>query len=884
MPKLSKPEIDSCNTCSLAKGHKSVMKSRDEKAGVLDRLHIDTWGPIRIPSIHKNTYLFSITDEGSEMREIFGMQSKKEAIQHLKAFVARAETELERKVKYIRLDGAGEFHSDAMTTWAKDKGTQLEYTTPYTPEQNGIAERGMRTILDGTRSNIIDSGLPPEFWEDAAKAFVYAANRGYKPSLGMSPFEAWHKKKPDVSHLRVFGSLAFMYIHPDTIGWHKVMAKAKEGILIGYEGPGYRVYMPEENRIRLSSHVDVKEDQPGAVHFGIGSRVPPATVAEPTLPTASNDTYDSEEDTIVVEVPRLEPTSPDSETESILGETQLAESADMPPPALPRVRTTQGAAPSRSSSRIRGDPAPKLALKTSIAELEPSTIQEALAMPDAEKWKVAIKEEMASLRKNHTWDLVKRSKARNVVSCKWVFKVKSSGRYKARLVARGFSQEYGLDYWETYAPVARFSSIRLLLALAARHKLKVQQMDVQTAFLYGDLTEEIYMEQPDLGEHTEDTDQVCQLRKSLYGLKQAPRVWNQVIDDFLKSRGLTPSACDPAVYIDRNQTDTDQFPLMLAIYVDDLVIVGPDMDQIQGLKRELCERFDMSDLGDIKNLLGIEIDRLPDGSFFLHQGRYIGDLLAKHQMEGCKPVATPMASKITGPMDEVDQTEYQRLTGELMWPSLATRPDISYAVGYLARFNSKPTVAHQQAQKRVLRYLKGTQFHGILYRGTDPITGYCDSDWAGDTTDRKSTSGGLFTLYGGAITWGAVKQKTVALSSVEAEYVAVATWVKEALWTLQWLQELNIDITTIGIYIDSTGALSFAENAQFSPRTKHIDIKHHFIRDHLEKGLIKLSYIPTEDNAADALTKPLDRVKFEKCRAKMGILNREVIEVLDPSE
>jgi hypothetical protein len=505
-------------------------------------------------------------------------------------------------------------------------------------------------------------------------------------------------------------------------------------------------------------------------------------------------------------------------------------------------------------------------------------------MPDAEKWKVAIKEEMASLRKNHTWDLVKRSKARNVVSCKWVFKVKSSGRYKARLVARGFSQEYGLDYWETYAPVARFSSIRLLLALAARHKLKVQQMDVQTAFLYGDLTEEIYMEQPDLGEHTEDTDQVCQLRKSLYGLKQAPRVWNQVIDDFLKSRGLTPSACDPAVYIDRNQTDTDQFPLMLAIYVDDLVIVGPDMDQIQGLKRELCERFDMSDLGDIKNLLGIEIDRLPDGSFFLHQGRYIGDLLAKHQMEGCKPVATPMASKITGPMDEVDQTEYQRLTGELMWPSLATRPDISYAVGYLARFNSKPTVAHQQAQKRVLRYLKGTQFHGILYRGTDPITGYCDSDWAGDTTDRKSTSGGLFTLYGGAITWGAVKQKTVALSSVEAEYVAVATWVKEALWTLQWLQELNIDITTIGINIDSTGALSFAENAQFSPRTKHIDIKHHFIRDHLEKGLIKLSYIPTEDNAADALTKPLDRVKFEKCRAKMGILNREVIEVLDPSE
>jgi hypothetical protein len=699
----------------------------------------------------------------------------------------------------------------------------------------------MRTILDSTRSNIIDSNLPPEFWEDAAQAFIYVANRGYKPSLGMSPYEAWHQRKPDVSHLRVFGSLAFVHIHPDTAGWYKLMAKAKEGILIGYEGPGYRVFVPEENKIRVSSHVDVKEDQKGADYFRIGARTVPET---PVLNTASSDTSDTEEDTIVVEVPRLD----DNQNIALKASVQEAQ----------ETRTVQEAQ-------------------------EPRTVQEALARSDGDKWKAAIDEEMASLNKNHTWELVDMPKNRNLVSCKWVFKVKSSGRYKARLVARGFSQEYGLDYSETYAPVARFSSIRLMLALAARHGLRMQQMDVQTAFLYGDLKEEIYMEQPD---GYVEGNRVCRLRKSLYGLKQAPRVWNQVIDQFFKSMGLVPLECDPAVYVDRDQASRGQLPLMLAVYVDDLVIIGLDMDQIQGLKRELCERFNMSDLGDARDLLGIEIEQQSDGSLFIHQGRYIGELLAKHQMEGSKPVATPMASKITGPPDDTNQNEYQQLTGALMWPSLATRPDISYAVGYLARFNSRPTIAHQQAQKRVLRYLKGTQYYGILYKADkkEPITGYCDSDWAGDTTDRKSTSGGAFILCGGVISWTSTKQRTVALSSVESEYVALSTWVKEAIWMLQWLQELNIDISTIAIYIDSTGALSFAENAQFSPRTKHIDIRHHFIRDHLEKGVIKLSYIPSEDNTADVLTKALDRVKFEKFRARLGIVSRETIKVVDPSE
>jgi hypothetical protein len=242
-------------------------------------------------------------------------------------------------------------------------------------------------------------------------------------------------------------------------------------------------------------------------------------------------------------------------------------------------------------------------------------------------------------------------------------------------------------------------------------------------------------------------------------------------------------------------------------------------------------------------------------------------------MEGCKTISTPMALKIVPSDDDFDIKLYQSLMGELMWPSLGTRPDIAFTAGYLARWNAKPTSAHFTAQKRLLRYLKGTIDHGILFKSStsSKLEGFSDADWAGDTTDRKSTSGNVYTLYGGAVVWAATKQKTVANSSVESEYVALASAVKEGLWLLTWMREMGFNIPNIAIQMDSNGALNLAKNAQFSQRTKHIDIKHHFIRDHLEKGDIELEYLPTERNTADILTKPLERVKFERLRAQLGI-------------
>ena len=397
-------------------------------------------------------------------------------------------------------------------------------------------------------------------------------------------------------------------------------------------------------------------------------------------------------------------------------------------------------------------------------------------------------------------------------------------------------------------------------------------MDVQTAFLYGKLNELCYMEQPP--GFIEDDSLCCLLRKSIYGLKQAPRVWNQVINRFLVEIGFHQSLSDPALYFKGDeQQDENEMPMIVVIYVDDVVIIGPRMGPIQDVKSKLSERFEMTDLGEIKTLLGMEITRSQNGSVFIHQSRYISEILARFGMNDCSSVTTPIIPGITPSDESVDITQYQSHTGSVMWPSLASRPDICFSAGFLGRFNSNPTTSHMTAQKRVLRYLQGSENHGIFYdaTSTESLIGYSDSDYGGDTVDRKSTSGMVFTLLGGAITWASSKQKTVSTSTVVAEYIALATSVKEAIWLKQLLSELGINTGPITIKVDSQGALDLATNARFSQKTKHIDIRHHFIRDHIEKGDIVLQYVPTDRMTADILTKPLARPIFDQLRHQLGM-------------
>ena len=514
--------------------------------------------------------------------------------------------------------------------------------------------------------------------------------------------------------------------------------------------------------------------------------------------------------------------------------------------------------------------------------LEQKSLEEALTSEHGKQWKDAADSEYESLMKNETWKLVELPSGRKPIGCKWVFKVKygSDGkveRFKGRLVAKGYAQQYGIDYEETFSPVVRFSSIRLLLAYAVQNDMLVHQMDVVTAFLNGKLEEEIYMEQPDGYIQPGKEHLVCKLQKSLYGLKQSPRCWNTAFREFMTLLQFKQSTADPCIYV--KVTDTIA---VVAVYVDDLIVMTKTAEEMQQIKESLALHFEMKDMSDLHYCLGISIEQERQHKCpWMHQKQYIQNLLKKYGLSEAKTVSTPAdisvkLKKDDGFSKEVNPVTYQSIVGSLLYAAIATRPDISQAVGVVSKFCSKPTEAHLTAVKRILRYLKGTLNLAIKYQKSenDPLIGYSDADWAGDLDDRHSTTGNIFLMTGGPISWLSEKQAAVALSTSEAEYVALSSVTQEAVW-LRKLLISDLQVTSqesTMIMEDNQGAISIAKNPVAHSRTKHIDIRYHYIREAVQEGIVNLRYCPTEQMIADLLTKPLPREHFKMLRDAMGMV------------
>ena len=510
---------------------------------------------------------------------------------------------------------------------------------------------------------------------------------------------------------------------------------------------------------------------------------------------------------------------------------------------------------------------------------KPLTIKEAMATPYWKDFEKAMHIEFQSLIENDTWEYRDAPSGRAVLTGRWVFKIKKDRwgkilKFKARWVAHGYKQQEGLDYTETFASVIKPMSWKSMMGMSAKRGYRIRQMDVITAFLYGFLDEEIYIMQPTMFE--DGTTRVCFLKKALYGLKQAPRVWYQTLLDFLRKLDFHKTEADHGLFVSADKT------MFIAVYVDDLLLFGADIDpRIDDVMQNLRDRFRMTDLGDVSHYLGMEVDvDLNKKTITLRQSTYLKKILGRYGMSDCRPAKIPIspgvANSLTVYEDKAEKSIvalYQSAVRALMWPAMHSRLDLAYSVGVLSRFCSNPRLIHVELVKRVLRYVSGTLHLGLTYDREadtpDDVIGYTDSDFAGSKPDQKSTGGYVFMLAGATISYSSKLQSIVALSTCEAEYVAMCEARKEAVWLGYLLAELGFwkRSTPVILYADNQGSIALLNNPEFHRRTKHIDVRFHWICEAVSIKQLNIVFILTAEIAADGLTKGLSTPGFSDfCR------------------
>ncbi len=845
-----------CEPCILSKQHREPfpMTSRERTSRPLELVHMDVCGPMHVASRGGNRYVATFLDDYSRLSIVVPVPSKAAVIPTVKKTITMLETQSGRKLAAVRTDRGGEYLNTELKDFFTGKGIIHETTAPYTPEQNGAAERLNRTLVERMRAMLLEARVDQDLWAEAMATACYIRNRSPVTAKSKTPFELFWDRMPDVSKMRTFGAQAYVHV-PKTLR-RKLEPVSEKGILVGYEpsSKAYRVLLEESGKVTVSRDVTFNEAAAGD----------PNGVCQHRADGPEDHAADEEE-----------PVPQEPEGEARAGEDLAADQAE------PEVQEPEGAvqAPRRYPARERRQPSEWY--KVILAQVEyrePTTYEEALASEDAEEWRRAMDEEIASLHANGTWTLEELPDGIKPIPVKWVFKIKrdASGgveRYKARLVAKGFAQREGIDFNEVYAPVSKHTTLRALLSEVATEDLELHQLDVKTAFLNGELEEDIYMVQPP-GYVEGGSRMACHLRRALYGLRQAPRAWHTRLKKELEDIGFAASEADPGLYTKKTKTDQ----VYLLVYVDDILIAAKDIKLVEETKTALLTSFEARDMGDAHIFVGYEIER-DRGARRLKivQRRMASELVTKYGLADGKTKTTPMstATKLTSSKTDLLDKErfgYAELVGSLLYLSVCTRPDIAYAVGVLARFMSKPSTAHWLAAKAVVRYLAGTTDYGIVFGKEESLHGFCDADYGGDIDTRRSTTGYVFMLNGGVISWSSRLQATVAVSTAEAEYMAAAQAVKEALWLRKLMVDLDLGKATVHLFGDNQSALKLLKNPIASVRSKHIDIAYHFARERVARKEVSFDYCKTEDMTADIMTKALPETKFHKCLVLMGVM------------
>jgi FtsZ-interacting cell division protein YlmF len=707
-----------------------------------------------------------------------------------------------KRLKEVRSDRGGEFMSSDFKEFCDKHGIKREYTIPGTPQQNGVVERQNRIVQQMARSMMNEKNIGQTYWVEEIHTTVHVLNKAHlRPHSDKTPYELWYGRPTSIKHFKVFGSKCYIKNNNENLG--KYDDRADEGIFLGYatNSKGYRCF--NKRLHKLVDCIDLKVDE----------GVPVREVSN--IESTTEDTAETEDEQV---------------QESYGEETPRQEESGQQSTSNPSSKITQKNHPESQiiGEKDKGVQTRRRIIKDTeqshidfISMVEPKNFNE--ASKDV-NWLKSMNEELDQIEKNDTWELVPRPTNKNVIGSKWVYKNKMNEqgnivRNKARLVCKGYAQIEGLDFDETFAPVARLEAIRMFLAYACHKQFKVYQMDVKSSFLNGDLKEEVYMEQPEGFQLSDNPDFVCKLKKALYGLKQAPRAWYYKLDKYLQDKGFKRGTIDNNLYI---KTEGDDL-LIVLVYVDDIIFGSNNASLVQWFASAMQSEFEMSMIGELSFFLGLQITQRSEG-LFLSQEKYLREMLKRFQMEDSTPMSTPMVTgcKLSKDDDspDVDQSSYRSMIGSLLYIT-TSRPDIMHVVGIVGRYQAAPKQSHLLAVKRIFRYLKGTMDYGLWYPRSQnfQLSVYSDVDWANCVDERKSTSGGAFFLGDSLVSWLRKKQGSISLSTTEVEYIAAATCCTQVLWMIQTLADLEVKYTApIPIHCDNTSAISVSKNLSFTPR------------------------------------------------------------------
>jgi Reverse transcriptase (RNA-dependent DNA polymerase)/GAG-pre-integrase domain len=961
-----------CPVCILGKQHRhSFPRSTRLYTELMALVHMDIMGPVD-SCIFGFKYILVFVEHVSHLAVVHFTKTKDViptlVVAILKLMMARTR----KSLQWIRTDRGTEFLNATVDAFLKDVGAQQQPVPAYTQQQNGVAERMNKTLVEKGRCIRLDAGLPLNVWSECVRTACVLLNMSACAGRDQTPAELFFGEKPCLAPLRIPGCLAYVWV-PKQKRTHKFAACSVPGVLLGYEpntkayrvlvkGPcGYKVSVSRE--VVFDEHVRgypvlqdtryshesaptwIKGDEFSFPSLGNDCQVdsqsreggvrtdlpdvqvqlppsisevqvptmqsmdqplpPPPPIPEvhlpppPLIPGLPDDgTCDDVQctDPPDVSVPDLQDTG-DHSAQDAEDAVQVDPDAELPDGHTPTAETRQPADWTRQLRQLATDPESlfdsivntKRSRKppdrltfiagvddegqVQLPEGDSPTVSAALAGPNKEMWWDAIFKEYESLIARGTWAEEIAPAGANILPCHWLLKVKRDAmnnveRFKARLVVGGNHQREGVDFDKVFAPTSRYSTLRVFLAVVAKEDLEMHGLDVETAFLNGDLEEQVYMWPPKFFKAAA-AGKVYRLQKSLYGLKQAPRAWRLKLEEALRNMGYTESPGDPGLFY-REMNGKRQYILT---FVDDCLMAAGTLQEIQAMKKEIMAVFTCRDLGEPTSFLSMHICRDREKrTISISQPKLVADALQAARMTAARKVTTPLdpGTRFTKDGQPLDNTKhpYAVVLGKLLYISICTRPDMAYSVNVLARFLQCPTMSHWNGLMHVCRYLFHTQTWGIVYGTGSGVVSYTDSAYANCPLTAKSSSGYVTLFAGGAVDWLSKRQSITAQSSCESEYIAASHAARSVDYLKKVVWSFGLQVTPWTILCDNNGAIHQAQGINTTDKQmKHVAVKYHLVRDKVDRGEVVFRYVPGADNVADIFTKapqPADHLKAAK--------------------